>query len=285
MSQKGLMKILSRKDGKGTISDDKENEKVKVTKVLEFVPARKPEQAKIGEVIRFMHNPGNGLSAYWLQGTIEKRVDRYNVAKESGFTKNCFKVKNLAVINHWGDQGPLPETLTVNLSKNTAWSLGTEVELRTTEEDEAITFEQSDVCGTIDDDDETAGNKSVKDDENGASCRTKITPNPNESDSDSLARIKLANINHEDDASTIISTISDDVSDVRRLRTMHISDWLTDERAQEVIDKAHKLVNQGANRNVKPEAMKVICDTISTAQEGLDLAFAAGTLSTTACVA
>ena len=181
MAQKGLMKILSRKDGKGTISDDKENEKVKVTKVLEFVPARKPEQAKIGEVIRFMHNPGNGLSAYWLQGTIEKRVDKYNVAKESGFTKNCFKVKNLAVINHWGDQGPLPETLTVNLSKNTAWSLGTEVELRTTEEDEAITFEQSDVCGTIDDDDETAGNKLVKDDENGASCRTKITPNPNES--------------------------------------------------------------------------------------------------------
>ena len=83
MAQRGLMKILSRKDGKGTISDDKENEKVKVTKVLEFVPARKPEQAKIGEVIRFMHNPGNGLSAYWLQGEIEKRVDKYNVAKES----------------------------------------------------------------------------------------------------------------------------------------------------------------------------------------------------------
>ena len=64
MAQRGLIKILSRKDGKGTISDDKESEKVKVTKVLEFVPARKPEQAKIGEVIRFMHNPGNGLSAY-----------------------------------------------------------------------------------------------------------------------------------------------------------------------------------------------------------------------------
>ena len=45
MAQKGLMKILSRKDGKATISDDKENEKVKITKGLEFVPARKPEQA------------------------------------------------------------------------------------------------------------------------------------------------------------------------------------------------------------------------------------------------
>ena len=95
------------------------------------------------------------------------------------------------------------------------------VELRTTEENEAIMLEESDVCGTNDDDDETAGNKSVKDDENGESCRTKITPNTNESDSESLARIKLANINHEDDTSTIISMISQDISEVRRLRTMH----------------------------------------------------------------
>ena len=36
---------------------------------------------------------------------------------------------------------------------------------------------------------------------------------------------------------------------------------------------------------MRPEAMRVICDTFSIAQEGLDLAFAAGTLSTTACVA
>ena len=57
MPQKGLMRILSRKDGKGTVSENKEKEKVKLTRVLEFIPARKPEQAKIGEVIRFMHNP------------------------------------------------------------------------------------------------------------------------------------------------------------------------------------------------------------------------------------
>ena len=61
MAQKGLMKILRRKDGKGMISDNEGSEKIKVTKVLEFVPARRPEDAKIGEVIHFMHNPGNGL--------------------------------------------------------------------------------------------------------------------------------------------------------------------------------------------------------------------------------
>ena len=37
-------------------------------------------------------------------------------------------------------------------------------------------FEQSDVCDTTDEDDETT-NESVRDDENGASGRTKITPN------------------------------------------------------------------------------------------------------------
>ena len=70
MAQKGLMRILSRKDGKSMVSNDKDNEKAKLTRILEFVPARKPEQAKIGSIVRFMYNPGDGQSAYWLQGTL-----------------------------------------------------------------------------------------------------------------------------------------------------------------------------------------------------------------------
>ena len=81
MAQRGLFKLLSRKDGKGMITDDKDNEKIKVTKVLEFIPATKPQEAKIGEVIRFMHNPGDGLSAYWLQGIIDKRIDKYDMVR------------------------------------------------------------------------------------------------------------------------------------------------------------------------------------------------------------
>ena len=100
MAQKSLMRILSRKDGKGTISDNKENERIKLTKVLEFVPARKPEQAKVGELVRFMHNPRNGNSAYWMQGRLERRVGKYDVARQSGFTRNWFKVRELSVINH-----------------------------------------------------------------------------------------------------------------------------------------------------------------------------------------
>ena len=70
MAQKGLMKFLSRKDGKNTVSDNKDNEKVKLTRVLEFVQARKPEPAKLREVVRFMYNPGDGQVAYWMQGTL-----------------------------------------------------------------------------------------------------------------------------------------------------------------------------------------------------------------------
>ena len=72
---------MSRKDGKGTISDCGRYEKDKHTKLLKLIPARKPEQAKIGEVIRFMHYSGKGLSTYWMQGEIEKRIDKYTVAK------------------------------------------------------------------------------------------------------------------------------------------------------------------------------------------------------------
>ena len=96
-----------------------------------------------------MYNPGNGQSAYWMQGTLEKRLDKYKVAKESNFTRNRFKVNKLSIVTHWGEKGEIPETVTVNLSKNTAWSLGNETEVSTTEEDEAITFEQGETCDTV----------------------------------------------------------------------------------------------------------------------------------------
>ena len=60
---------------------------------------------------------------------------------------------------------------------------------------------------------------------------------------------------------------------------------MTDERAQEVIEKVHAVLEQEPDRYERQENIRRICDTINTAQEGLDLAFAVGTLSTTACVA
>ena len=47
-------KILSKKNGKRVISDDKNNETIKVTKVLQFLNNTEPKDAKIGEIVRFM---------------------------------------------------------------------------------------------------------------------------------------------------------------------------------------------------------------------------------------
>ena len=117
------MRFLSRRDGKNTISTNESNEKVKQTRLLEFVQARKPEQAKIGEIVRFMYYeagyPDGDAAAYWMQGKLKYRLDKYKVAKASNFTRNRFKVEQLKVIINWGKMGVIPETVTVNLSKST----------------------------------------------------------------------------------------------------------------------------------------------------------------------
>ena len=101
------------------ISDDKNNETIKVTKVLQFLSNTEPKDAKLGEIIRFMYNPGNGLTLYWLQGEIDKRVDKYDRSKELKWTTNKVRVKDLQVIKYWGEDNPetLPETVVVNLKK------------------------------------------------------------------------------------------------------------------------------------------------------------------------
>ena len=134
-----------------------------------------------------------------------------------------------------------------------------------------------------------AGNQSVKDDEKGASSRTKITPDTNESetDSESLAKIRLANDILEDDASTEVSTISKDVNKVRMLRTSHPSDWLTDERAQEVIHNVQTVINRETTKNEydRSDAVKMFRNVISEAQHAMDLAFVAGTITTSTGIA
>ena len=53
MSQRGIFKILNRKDGKGIVTNAKDDDEIKVTKVLEFIPATKPQDAKEGRTIQF----------------------------------------------------------------------------------------------------------------------------------------------------------------------------------------------------------------------------------------
>ena len=59
-------KILSKKNGKRTVSDDKGNDIIKVTKVLQFLTEVEPKKATIGTIVRFMWNPENGTNICWL---------------------------------------------------------------------------------------------------------------------------------------------------------------------------------------------------------------------------
>ena len=73
----------------------------------------------------------------------------------------------------------------------------------------------------------------------------KIMPgiNKNGTDTESLNNIRLANNNLEDDASTDVSTISDDVNQIRILRTANPNDWLTDEKAFEILHNVQIVIN------------------------------------------
>ena len=54
------IKFLNKKDKKNSVHDDGEIS-------IAGLPERKPERAKIGEIVRFMYNPENSHSPYWMQ--------------------------------------------------------------------------------------------------------------------------------------------------------------------------------------------------------------------------
>ena len=99
------------------------------------------------------------------------------------------------------------------------------------------------------------------------------------------------NDNLNDDASSDMSEISEDEpqasATVRKLRTSHPDDRLTDEKAEQDL-RTMKGVIQGKTdekRDGKAKAVSRLQEVITDAQYALDLAFSAGTLVTLAGVA
>ena len=75
-------KILTRKDGKGTVNNATDDDEVRITRVLEFIPVTSQCDAKEGKTVRFMHKIGTE-SVHWLQGTLEKKMTDYKTARGS----------------------------------------------------------------------------------------------------------------------------------------------------------------------------------------------------------
>ena len=108
-------RILRKKDGKGTVTDTEDGKDVKATKLMEFIEASEPKQAKIGVKIRFMHDLEG--TVYWLEGVIEDRLTKYKKAQKLKFAENFFRIGKLKIITSWGDgPKPLPATVCTNLT-------------------------------------------------------------------------------------------------------------------------------------------------------------------------
>ena len=97
-------KIIGRKNGKKTVSDNSEKDVTKVTKVLEFLTEAEPRAADIGSTVRFMWNPGTGTSLCWVQGEVAKTVDPNKKAKKEKGETNRVTVKNLVIADCWGEE-------------------------------------------------------------------------------------------------------------------------------------------------------------------------------------
>ena len=97
-------KIIGRRNGKKTVSDNSENDVTKITKVLEFLIESDPSAATIGSLVRFMWNPGTGTSLCWVQGEVAKRVDPYKKARKEKWETNRVAVINSEIISCWGEE-------------------------------------------------------------------------------------------------------------------------------------------------------------------------------------
>ena len=95
-------KILSRKNGKGTVTEANDDNEVKATKIMEFIQASDIKEAKKVITVRFMHDLGQG-TVYWLDGKVEERLTKVETARKYKFAKNFFRIGSLKVINYWGN--------------------------------------------------------------------------------------------------------------------------------------------------------------------------------------
>ena len=70
------------------------------TKPMEFKPAKRPEKGIQGYVIRFMYSPSSDPSVYWLQGTLNSRIDKLETAEKSGWRTNRLEVNKISIIKY-----------------------------------------------------------------------------------------------------------------------------------------------------------------------------------------
>ena len=85
----------------------------KVSKPSDFTETSDPKAAKVGDVVRFMHDAKEDRGLFYLlEGRIAQRVTKASRAKYLKYAENYFNIEKLRVINVWGKETkPLPSSV------------------------------------------------------------------------------------------------------------------------------------------------------------------------------
>ena len=185
------------------------------------------------------------------------------MSQKEKWNTNRVRIKNLKIVEYWGEEytKKLAKTMAVDLTKQQTWALGTEVTLQKDEEIEVnleafprvIEDFDDDPTETIEEKGAAGGIPIIEDVSKGNIRNTEAQDNPpedNTSDEESVA----------DD---------DDLNEVRRLRTLYINEWLTNEKTQDIMERVQSAVEK--NRDLEAaRAIRAIGDTINDAHVGMD---------------
>ena len=228
-------KIIGRKNGKKTVSDNPENDATKVTSALKFLTEAEPSAAIKGSTVRFMWNPQTGNSLCWIQGEVIDSVNPNKKAKKEKGETNRVTVKNLVMADCWGEEynKKLPKTMTVELNRKQTWALGTDATLDTKGENEAFEVDMDTLPKVIefrdDDAEETL-------EEKGATGGVPISNSNDNSKSQNKQLTESTENSLTDDSSDDESPGDiEEIGKARRQRNQNISEWLTDRIVNDIL--------------------------------------------------
>ena len=273
-------KIIGKKDGKRTVSDNPDNEDTKVTSAVKFLLEADPGAVSKGTTIRFLWDPKTGDTFCWIQGDVSEASNSNKKAKKDKVESNKVTVKNLVLVECWGEEytKKLPKTMTIELNRQQTWALGTEATLDTEEENEAVQIDMNSIPTVI-----KLGDSDAEEalEEKGAAGgiptlelkNSNVTQKPTESTENSST----------DDSSGDESANSiDEAGKARIQRNKYINEWLTDKTIDDILHRV-QLAAQ-ANKGRTNGVAMTVGEACHNAQRGMDQAFIAGALTTSAGV-
>ena len=276
-------KVIGRKNGKKTVSDNPENDATKVTKALEFLTVAEPSAATEGSTVRFMWNPQTGTSLCWIQGEVVKAVNPNKKTKKDKDETNRVTVKNLVIADCWGEEynKKLPKTMTVDLNRRQTWALGTEVTLDTKGENEVFEVDMDQIPKVIEYcDDDTEDTQEEKGATGGVPVMN-LSDNKRNQNTQIIESVKNSPTDETSDDESLCD--EEEVGEARRLRNLNINEWLTDVKVNDILERVQSASQ--INRNRSNEIARTVGDAINNAQMGMDQAFIAGALAAHAGVA